>query len=41
LLRGETLDRDEKPVKNDGGTPTVPRSGAKRGKASGLEPQAT
>ena len=42
LLRGETLDRDEKPVKPDSsGTPTVPRAGAKRGKAGGLEPQAT
>ena len=42
LLRGETLDRDEKPAKPDSsGTPTVPRAGAKRGKPSGLEPQAT
>ena len=42
LLRGETLDRDEKPVKPDSsGTPKVPRAGARRGKAGGLEPQAT
>jgi hypothetical protein len=41
-LRGETLNRDDKPEqKSDSGTPSVPRSGAKRSKAGGLEPQAT
>jgi cell division protease FtsH len=42
LLRGETLNRDDKPEqKSDKGKPSVPRAGAKRGKASGLEPQTT
>ncbi len=42
LVRGETLNRDDKPEKKaDKGTPSVPRAGAKRGKASGLEPQTT
>ncbi len=42
LLRGETLNRDDKPEKkSDTGTPSVPRAGAKRGKASGLEPRTT
>jgi cell division protease FtsH len=42
LLRGETLNRDDKPEqKSDKGTPSVPRAGAKRGKAAGLEPQTT
>jgi cell division protease FtsH len=41
LLRGETLNRDDKPEKkSDKGTPSVPRSGTKRGSA-GLEPQTT
>jgi cell division protease FtsH len=41
LLKGETLNRDDKPEKkSDKGTPSVPRSGAKRGSA-GLEPQTT
>jgi cell division protease FtsH len=42
LLRGESINRDDKPVKDsDKGKPSVPRAGARRGKASGLEPQAT
>jgi cell division protease FtsH len=42
LLRGEKLNRDDTPPKkSDQGTPSVPRAGAKRGKASGLEPQPT
>ena len=42
LLRGEKIDRDEKPSKSAGSsTPSVPRSGTKRGGAAGLEPQAT
>jgi cell division protease FtsH len=41
LLKGETLNRDDKPEKkSDKSTPSVPRSGAKRGSA-GLEPQTT
>jgi cell division protease FtsH len=39
LLRGETLNRDDKPEKkSDKGTPAVPRAGAKRGNP-GLAPQ--
>jgi cell division protease FtsH len=42
LLRGEKLNRDDTPeTKSDKGTPSVPRAGAKRGKAGGLEPQTT
>jgi cell division protease FtsH len=41
VLKGETIDRDDKPVKTDVGTPTVPRAGPKRGNAGGMEPQAT
>jgi cell division protease FtsH len=42
LIKGLPLNRDEQPPKNaDKGTPSVPRAGAKRGKASGLEPQTT
>jgi cell division protease FtsH len=42
LLRGEKLNRDDtQPKKSDQGTPSVPRAGAKRGKAGGLEPQTT
>jgi cell division protease FtsH len=42
LLRGESINRDDKPVNDsDKGKPSVPRAGARRGKASGLEPQAT
>jgi cell division protease FtsH len=41
LLAGESLNRDEKPMKDaDKGKPTVPRAGSRR-KAGGLEPQAT
>ncbi len=41
LLKGETLDRDDKPEKkSDKGTPSVPRAGSKR-RSSGLEPQTT
>jgi cell division protease FtsH len=42
LLRGEALNRDDKPEsKSDKGKPAVPRAGAKRSKAAGLEPQTT
>jgi cell division protease FtsH len=42
VLKGESIDRDEKPTKKaDGGSSSVPRSGAKRGNTGGLEPQAT
>jgi cell division protease FtsH len=42
LLRGETINRDDKPVKTpDKGTPSVPRAGKKRPAGGGLEPQAT
>lgn len=42
LLRGEKLNRDDAPTpKSDKGSPSVPRAGAKRGKAGGLEPQTT
>jgi cell division protease FtsH len=40
LLRGETIDRDEKPSKrSDKGGTSVPKAGAKRGGAGGMEPQ--
>jgi cell division protease FtsH len=42
VIRGEKIDRDDKPSRPAGhGAPTVPRTGAKRGGAGGLEPQAT
>jgi cell division protease FtsH len=43
VLKGETIDRDDKPApKPSSGTPKVPRSGPRRGGAGGgLEPQAT
>jgi cell division protease FtsH len=41
LLKGENIDRDDKPVKtSDKGTPSVPRAGKKR-PTGGLEPAAT
>jgi cell division protease FtsH len=40
IIRGETLDREDKPIKkSDKGGTSVPRAGAKRGPAGGLEPQ--
>jgi len=40
LLRGETIDRDEKPSKrSDKGGTSVPKAGAKRGGAGGMEPE--
>jgi cell division protease FtsH len=42
VLKGESLDRDDKPSKPTApATPSVPKSGSKRGPAGGLEPQAT
>jgi cell division protease FtsH len=42
VLKGDKIDRDETPSKPaSSGAPSVPRSGAKRGGAGGLEPQAT
>jgi cell division protease FtsH len=40
VLKGENLDRDDKPSKPTApATPSVPKSGTKRGPAGGLEPQ--
>ncbi len=40
VLRGETIDRDEKPGKRSGtGGTSVPKAGAKRGGRGGLEPE--
>jgi cell division protease FtsH len=40
VLKGENLDRDDKPSKPTApATPSVPKSGSKRGPAGGLEPQ--
>jgi cell division protease FtsH len=40
LLRGESIDRDEKPTKRTGtGGTSVPKAGAKRGGRGGLEPE--
>jgi cell division protease FtsH len=42
VIKGEKIDRDDKPSRPAGlGAPSVPRAGAKRGGAGGLEPQAT
>ncbi len=39
LLRGEHIDRDEKPVKRSDKGTSVPKAGAKRGGTGGMEPQ--
>jgi cell division protease FtsH len=42
IIRGETLDREDKPQKKSdkSGGSAVPKAGVKRGRAGGLEPQA-